>query len=127
MKPMTILLATLADATRLRVIRLLLREELCVCELVDALRIPQYKMSRHLGTLRAVGLVEARRNGRWMYYRPGRRYPRVRLRLRSSPRKGDFHMDVRRQWLHIVQDFRMLPVFVVVSMAVGIAFAEFYR
>jgi len=35
-------------------------------------------------------------------------------------------MDVRRQWLHIVQDFRMLPVFVVVSMAVGIAFGKLY-
>ena len=73
MKHMTRLLAALADATRLRVIRLLVREELCVCELVDALRIRQYKVSRHLSTLRAVGLVEARRNGRWMYYSIGQR------------------------------------------------------
>jgi len=67
------LLAALAEATRLRLVRLLLHEELCVCELVDALRIPQYKVSRHLGRLRGVGLVEARRNGRWMYYSIGRR------------------------------------------------------
>lgn len=73
MRHMARLLRALADHTRLRVIRLLLREELCVCELVDALRIPQYKISRHLSTLRAVGLVEARRNGRWMYYSIGRR------------------------------------------------------
>lgn len=73
MKHMTRLLATLADATRLRLIRLLLREELCVCELVDGLRIRQYKVSRHLSRLRAIGLVEARRNGRWMYYSIGRR------------------------------------------------------
>ncbi len=66
-------LSALADPTRLRLIRLLLQEELCVCELVDALRIPQYKVSRHLGKLRGVGLVEARRNGRWMYYGIGRR------------------------------------------------------
>jgi DNA-binding transcriptional ArsR family regulator len=72
-KHMTSLLAALADDTRLRLLRLLLREELCVCELVDALRIRQYKVSRHLSTLRAVGLVEARRNGRWMYYSIGRR------------------------------------------------------
>ncbi len=73
MKHMIRLLAALTDATRLRLIRLLLREELCVCELVDALRIRQYKVSRHLSRLRAVGLVEARRNGRWMYYSIGRR------------------------------------------------------
>lgn len=73
MKQMTRLLGALADPTRLRLIRVLLREELCVCELVDALRIPQYKVSRHLGRLRGVGIVQARRNGRWMYYSIGRR------------------------------------------------------
>ena len=67
------LLSVLADPTRVRLVRLLLHQELCVCELVDALRIPQYKVSRHLSRLRGVGLVEARRNGRWMYYSVGRR------------------------------------------------------
>ncbi|HSB79448.1 MAG TPA: metalloregulator ArsR/SmtB family transcription factor [Candidatus Methylomirabilis sp.] len=72
MKAVVRLLDALADATRLRLVRLLLRQELCVCELVDALRMPQYKVSRHLRTLRAAGLVEARRDGRWMHYRLGR-------------------------------------------------------
>ena len=63
------LLAALTDPTRLRLLRLLSRQELCVCELMDALRMPQYKVSRHLRTLRAVGLVEARRDGRWIHYR----------------------------------------------------------
>ncbi|MBI3989114.1 MAG: arsenic resistance protein, partial [candidate division NC10 bacterium] len=35
-------------------------------------------------------------------------------------------MNMRRGWLHIVQDFRMLPVFVVVSMAIGIGFGKWY-
>jgi ArsR family transcriptional regulator len=68
-KDMIRVVAALADPTRLRLVRLLLREELCVCELVDALRIPQYKVSRHLRRLRAAGLVEATRRGRWMHYR----------------------------------------------------------
>lgn len=72
-KALITLLSALADPTRLRLIRLLLQEELCVCELVDALRTPQYKISRHLARLRHVGLVRARRNGRWMYYSIGRR------------------------------------------------------
>jgi ArsR family transcriptional regulator len=66
------ILDALADPVRLRLLRLLRGEELCVCELVDALRMPQYKISRHLRNLRAVGLVEARRDGRWMHYRLGR-------------------------------------------------------
>ncbi len=73
MKNMTRLLAALTHRTRLRLVRLLVRDELCVCELVDALRLPQYKVSRHLARLRSAGLVEARRNGRWMYYSIGRR------------------------------------------------------
>jgi ArsR family transcriptional regulator len=64
-------LAVLGDSTKLRVLRLLQGQELCVCELVDALRLPQYAVSRHLQALRAAGLVEARRSGRWMNYRLG--------------------------------------------------------
>jgi ArsR family transcriptional regulator len=73
MKDVVEFLNVLTDPTRLRLLRLLRRQELCVCELVDALHMPQYKISRHLRNLRVVGLVEARREGRWMHYRLGRR------------------------------------------------------
>jgi ArsR family transcriptional regulator len=65
-------LVLIAEPTRLRLLRLLGRQELCVCELMDALRMPQYRISRHLRTLRTLGLVEARREGRWIHYRAGR-------------------------------------------------------
>lgn len=69
MKDIGRLLKALSDPTRLRLLRLLWRQELCVCELVDALQMPQYKVSRHLRRLRANRIVEARRDGRWMRYR----------------------------------------------------------
>ena len=59
----------LADATRLRILGLLLTGEVCVCHIHDALRIPQSKTSRHLAYLRRAGLVSARRAGTWMHYR----------------------------------------------------------
>jgi ArsR family transcriptional regulator len=60
----------LADATRLRVVMLLLQAgELCVCELTHALGVSQPKISRHLAHLREGGLLLPRRNGLWMYYR----------------------------------------------------------
>ncbi len=65
------LLGALADPLRLRILRLVLERELCVCEVVDALQIPQYRVSRHLTALRRLGLVAARREGRWMHYRGG--------------------------------------------------------
>jgi len=62
------LFGSLADETRLRILNLLARGELCVCDLTTVLDIGQSKASRHLAHLRNVGLVEDRRDGVWMYY-----------------------------------------------------------
>lgn len=59
----------LADATRLRILGLLLAGEVCVCHIHETLKIPQPKASRHLAYLRRAGLVDARREGLWMHYR----------------------------------------------------------
>ena len=58
----------LADATRLRILGLLLTGEVCVCHIHESLKIPQPKASRHLAYLRKAGLVQARRDGLWMHY-----------------------------------------------------------
>ena len=57
-----------SDRTRLRMLLLLRQRELCVCDLVEILTIPQPKASRHLAYLRKSGLVVGYRNGVWMYY-----------------------------------------------------------
>jgi len=61
----------LADETRLRVIRLMVAtgEESCLCELVDSLLEPSYKLSRHVKVLRQAGLLASRKEGRWVYHR----------------------------------------------------------
>jgi ArsR family transcriptional regulator len=59
----------LADETRLRILTLLLEGELCVCEVIAALELPQSTVSRHLAYLRNNGWVLDRRQGIWMYYR----------------------------------------------------------
>jgi len=58
----------LGDETRLRILNLLRQGELCVCDIMSVLGIPQSKASRHLAQLRATGLVTDRREGRWMHY-----------------------------------------------------------
>jgi len=62
------LFKALADETRLRILNLLVRGELCVCDIMTVLDIGQSKVSRHLACLRNVGLVNDRRNGVWMHY-----------------------------------------------------------
>jgi ArsR family transcriptional regulator len=59
----------LADATRLRLLNLMGEEEVCVCFFVEILGMSQPKVSRHLAYLRRAGVVEARREGKWMHYR----------------------------------------------------------
>jgi ArsR family transcriptional regulator len=64
------LFKVLSDTTRLRLASLLLvNGETCVCVLAQALNAPDFKISRHLGVMRAAGLVQARREGTWMYYK----------------------------------------------------------
>jgi ArsR family transcriptional regulator, arsenate/arsenite/antimonite-responsive transcriptional repressor len=58
-----------SDRTRLRILNLLLNGELCVCDIVNTLKVPQPTTSRHLAYLRRAGLVEARRDGLWMHYK----------------------------------------------------------
>ncbi|MHB9025054.1 MAG: ArsR/SmtB family transcription factor [Armatimonadota bacterium] len=58
----------LADPLRILLVRLLMERELCVCELVSALDEPQYKISRHLGSLKRAGLLRDWREGTWMHY-----------------------------------------------------------
>ena len=61
-------LKALADENRLRAVCALRGGELCVCELVAALRMPQGKVSRHLAVLKQAGLVRHRREGAWVEY-----------------------------------------------------------
>ncbi len=58
----------LCDETRLRLLHLLLHGPLCVCHFQAVLGEPQVKISKHLGYLKARGLVVAERRGNWMVY-----------------------------------------------------------
>jgi ArsR family transcriptional regulator len=64
------ILTALADPIRRRALALLhSRDELCVCELMSALGVTQSRMSRHMSTLKAAGLVLDRRDAQWVRYR----------------------------------------------------------
>ena len=83
------LFRALSDVTRLRAMVLLAREEeLCVCELSHALNVSQPMMSRHLGTLRKLGVVLDRRQGQWVYYRVSENLPGWARKVIKSTSKG---------------------------------------
>ena len=61
-------LKALGDETRLRIIGLLTHGELCVCDIMTVLNIPQSTVSRHLAYLKNTGWIDGKRKGAWMYY-----------------------------------------------------------
>lgn len=69
MKQLAKTFKALSDETRLRILALLTQGELCVCDLMEVLQLPQSTVSRHLAYLRNAGMISDRRDGVWMYYR----------------------------------------------------------
>ena len=63
-------LRALSDATRLRMVALLERDELSVNELQEVTRLGQSRISTHLGLLQDAGLLESRREGKRTFYKP---------------------------------------------------------
>jgi ArsR family transcriptional regulator len=63
------IIKSLEDETRLRIMALLLdAEELCVCDFIAVLQLPQSTVSRHLSNLKNAGWLTDRRAGVWIYY-----------------------------------------------------------
>lgn len=59
----------LSDPSRVRILCALRDRELCVCQVVELLDLATSTVSKHMAILRQAGLVESRKDGRWVYYR----------------------------------------------------------
>jgi ArsR family transcriptional regulator len=99
----------LGDTTRLRLLNILDRVgEICVCELVDALEVPQYNVSRHLQILASSGWVESFRRGKWVYYRIARQLrPYQRELLRAIEHLRDDRQDFRQDEARAGRRFKL--------------------
>src|ERR1700733_7923094 len=64
---------SLGDPVRWRIIQLIRKEALCVCEVAEILDMPQSSVSSHLQVLRKAGLLESERCEKWIYYRAARK------------------------------------------------------
>ena len=76
MKDVMAITKALADENRTRVLMFLRAGELCVCQIMEMLKLAPSTVSTHLNVLHRAGLLESRKEGRWIYYRlPGRDAP----------------------------------------------------
>lgn len=62
------LFKALGDEVRLKLLYLVRDQEVCVCDLMDAMEMAQGTLSHHLSVLLQAGLVTVRKQGRWNYY-----------------------------------------------------------
>jgi ArsR family transcriptional regulator, arsenate/arsenite/antimonite-responsive transcriptional repressor len=71
-----IITKALADGNRMRVIAALMqRDELCVCQITEMLRLAGATVSRHMSILQSARLVQSRKEGRWVFYRLVKPFP----------------------------------------------------
>lgn len=111
-------LKAVADPIRFRVARVLTNAEaeLCICELVDILRMPQYAVSRAAATLRHAGVVQERRDGKLVYYRIATEsfVEQLMQLLRSIPADDDeysYDLDRLRWRIDIRNDGRCVVTY----------------
>ncbi|MBZ5637366.1 MAG: metalloregulator ArsR/SmtB family transcription factor [Acidobacteriia bacterium] len=69
MRQLEAALKAASDPTRTRILKMLEDRELCVCQIQAVLRLAPSTVSKHLSLLKSAGLVEDRREGRWIHYR----------------------------------------------------------
>jgi ArsR family transcriptional regulator, arsenate/arsenite/antimonite-responsive transcriptional repressor len=68
MKNLVIFFKAMGEETRVKIITMLLQEEMCICELIDELGLSQSAVSHHMKILKQAGLVNDRRDGKWTFY-----------------------------------------------------------
>jgi DNA-binding transcriptional ArsR family regulator len=82
-----------ADPSRIRILKLLESGELCVCQITAVLDLAPATVSRHLAVLKIAGLLQQRRDGKWVHYRLAERdlniYARHFLALIAAAMKAD--------------------------------------
>ncbi len=92
-----------ADPSRVRILKLLEGSELCVCEITTVLGLAPATVSKHLAALKAAGLLQQRRDGKWVYYRLAERelnaYAPRFLALLATSLDGDPTMAEDRRML----------------------------
>lgn len=94
------ILKVLGDDNRLRIMNILMRHELCVCEIEVILEMTQSNVSRHLGKLKRVGIIESTKDAQWIHYKVDEVFNRENIKLidylkekifSSNPFKSDWY------------------------------------
>ncbi len=68
MKKLVNFFKAIGEETRYKILIMLIKEEMCICELIEELKLSQSAVSHHVKILKQANLVNDRRNGKWIFY-----------------------------------------------------------
>ncbi len=85
----------LSEESRLRILAILLQDEMCVCEIETCLKMTQSNVSRHLTALKSCGILDSYKKAQWAYYKISEKFKEENLHL----------------WLYIVENLKENPIY----------------
>lgn len=97
---LSVIFKTLGDDVRIRILGLLLKKELCVCDIESVLEISQANASRHLAKMKIAGILASRKNAQWVYYSINKRFMELHPELVESfsaelKKRSDHKKDIK--------------------------------
>lgn len=97
---LSLIFKTLGDDIRIRIFGLLLKNELCVCDIESVLEISQANASRHLAKMKIAGILTSRKNAQWVYYAISKKFIELHPELVESftvelKRRSDYKNDLK--------------------------------
>lgn len=90
---MTEIFKTLSEESRLRILSVLMHNDLCVCELSECLMLKQSNLSRHLSAMKNSGLLVSYKQAQWVYYKVNENFIR----------------DNEHLWLYLNEELKTMP------------------
>jgi ArsR family transcriptional regulator len=92
---LSLIFKTLGDDVRIRILGLLLKKELCVCDIESVLEISQANASRHLAKMKITGILSSRKNAQWVYYAVNKKFIEEHSELIES-----FNIELKKRSDH---------------------------
>lgn len=83
----------LAEESRLRILALLMHDEMCVCEIEECLKLTQSNVSRHLTALKNSGILDSYKQAQWVYYKISKK----------------FKVEDQSLWIYLTEKLKELP------------------
>lgn len=98
---LALILKTLGDDIRIRILGLLLKRELCVCDIESILELSQVNASRHLARMKIAGILTSRKDAQWVYYTLNPKFIKAHSALIDSlsaelMKRSDHKRDIRK-------------------------------